>query len=551
MARQLRLVMAQLNLLAGDIAGNADRVLDTAKQAIAEHQADVVVYPELALTAYPPEDLLLRPALATRVDDALAKICEAALPAWLVIGFPLYEQGRLFNALAVIHGGGIQAIYRKQCLPNYQVFDERRYFSAGDAPCLVDIEGVKTAFTICEDIWEAGPTRQAAQAGAALMININASPFHLDKMERRLALLADRAASAAMPIVYVNQVGGQDELVFDGNSMIADASGEVQVCGPAFAEALIPVALNVEADAVTFANPLTATTALPGIESRCYQAMALGLRDYLRKNGFKKVLLGLSGGIDSALTLAVAVDALGAENVSAVMMPYDYTSPLSLQLAEQQATRLGVDYQIIAINDIYRAFESALAAEFAGMPPDLTEQNIQARCRGTLLMAISNKKGALVVTTGNKSELAVGYCTLYGDMVGAFSVLKDASKTLVYRLARYRNEVAAEAGETDIIPQGVIDRPPSAELAPDQRDDDNLPPYDRLDAIMAMYVEQDMSAEAIIRSGQDRDEVYRVLRLIDINEYKRRQAPIGVRLTERAFGRDRRYPLTHGWKIGD
>jgi NAD+ synthase (glutamine-hydrolysing) len=354
--------------------------------------------------------------------------------------------------------------------------------------------------------------------------------------------------------VYVNQVGGQDELVFDGNSMVVQPDGEVCIVGPAFEEALIPIQFDWPVQsAATFSAPTdyTRQACESSLEQRCYQAMVLGLRDYIRKNGFRDVVLGLSGGIDSALTLAVAADALGAEHVSAVMMPFSYTSDLSLQLASDQAARLGVHYQTIAINDIYSAFASALADDFSGLPVDLTEQNIQARCRGVLLMAISNKKGALVLTTGNKSEIAVGYCTLYGDMVGAFSVLKDASKTLVYKIARYCNAVAAQAGELPVIPQGVIDRPPSAELAPGQRDDDNLPPYDRLDAIISMYVEQDMSAQTIIDAGFASDEVQRVLRLIDINEYKRRQAPVGVRLTQRAFGRDRRYPITQGWRAGD
>lgn len=554
MTNQLTLVLAQINLLVGDIHGNCERILATARQAIQAHGADIIVYPELTLTAYPPEDLLLRPSLPGRIDAAMQQLCDAHLSAILVVGHPLFEDGHLYNALSVIADGKVLATYRKQCLPNYQVFDERRYFSEGNQACLLNIKGVPTAFTICEDLWQTTPTRQASQGGAVLMLNINASPFHTDKLEQRMDLLSRRALESGTAIVYVNQVGGQDELVFDGNSMVAQPDGEVRVVGPAFEEALIPIQFDWPVQsAATFSvpNDYTRQACDSPLEQRCYQAMVLGLRDYIRKNGFRNVVLGLSGGIDSALTLAVAADALGAEHVSAVMMPFSYTSDLSLQLASEQATRLGVHYQTIAINDIYAAFTSALADEFAGLPADLTEQNIQARCRGVLLMAISNKKGALVLTTGNKSEIAVGYCTLYGDMVGAFSVLKDVSKTLVYKIARYCNAVAAQTGGLPVIPQGVIDRPPSAELAPGQRDDDNLPPYDRLDAIISMYVEQDMSAQAIIDAGFAHDEVQRVLRLIDINEYKRRQAPVGVRLTQRAFGRDRRYPITQGWRAGD
>tara|TARA_R110002072_G_scaffold303107_2_gene493734 strand:- start:8780 stop:10444 length:1665 start_codon:yes stop_codon:yes gene_type:complete len=553
MISKLRLVLAQLNLRVGDVQGNTRRIIETAQQAIDEHHADIVVYPELTLTGYPPEDLLLRPSLADRIDKALRELCDAALPVYLVVGHPLPENDRLFNALSVIHRGEVLLTYRKQCLPNYQVFDERRYFASGDKACLLDIKGLRTAFTICEDLWEIAPTRQASQAGAGLLININASPFHTNKLEQRAALLANRSSESGTPIVYVNQVGGQDELVFDGNSMISNADGYVRIVGPAFKEALVAVTLDISTGVavpdMTSGQP-AATALAVSTEQRCYQAMVLGLRDYVAKNGFCDVLLGLSGGIDSALTLAVAVDALGADHVSAVMMPFSYTSDLSLKLASEQAQRLGVRYEVIAINEIYQAFAAALAGEFAGLPSDLTEQNIQARCRGVILMAISNKKGGLVLTTGNKSELAVGYCTLYGDMAGAFAVIKDASKTLVYQLARFRNQLAADNGEADCIPAGVIERAPSAELAPDQRDDDNLPPYDRLDPVMAMYVEQDMSAEDIIACGYGREEVLRVLRLIDLSEYKRRQAPIGVRLTERAFGRDRRYPITQSWTAG-
>ncbi len=549
MSSQLRVVMAQVNLLVGDIAGNTSRIAALTRQACEQHGADMVVFPELALTSYPPEDLLLRPALQERINKALEHLLQLGLPTTLVVGHPWREQGQLFNALSVIQDGKLIARYFKQDLPNYQVFDEQRYFAAGSQPCVANVNGVPVGFTICEDLWQGGPSRQAAEAGAALLVNINASPFSQHKLEQRCQLLAKRARDTGLAIMYVNLVGGQDELVFDGYSMLAQPDGSVHLVGSGFEEELVVV--DVEHEPGQAARVLADSQQpplLPSIEQRCYRAMVLGLRDYVRKNGFHSVILGLSGGIDSALTLVVAVDALGADKVSAVMMPFTYTSDLSIRLAQTQAERLKVAFSIMPIADSFNALMATLAPAFEGRPVDLTEQNIQARCRGVLLMALSNKTGALVLTTGNKSEVAVGYCTLYGDMAGAFGVLKDASKMLVYALARYRNQTAHLAGETDVIPQEVITRPPSAELAPGQRDDDNLPPYERLDQILERYVEQDQSADDIVAAGFDRDEVCRVLRLVDISEYKRRQSAPGVRLTERGFGRDRRYPITQGWK---
>jgi NAD+ synthase (glutamine-hydrolysing) len=549
MSSQLRVVMAQVNLLVGDIAGNTRRIAELTQQACSLHKADIVVFPELSLTSYPPEDLLLRPALQERVHKALTYIQQLKLPTTLVIGHPWQEQDQLFNALSVIQDGQLIGRYFKQNLPNYQVFDEQRYFVAGNSPCVVSIKGLPVGFTICEDLWQTQPSRQAVDAGAALLVNINASPFSQYKLEQRFDLLQRRAQEIGVAIVYVNLVGGQDELVFDGCSLVADHQGVVHQLGSGFAEELILADFTIQAgQAAQFLPANSPPQPTTTVEQRCYQAMVLGLRDYVQKNGFNSVILGLSGGIDSALTLAVAVDALGAERVSAVMMPYTYTSDLSVRLAREQAERLHVNFDIIPIADSFNAFMATLAPSFAGRPADLTEQNIQARCRGVILMALSNKTGALVLTTGNKSEIAVGYCTLYGDMAGAFSVLKDASKMLVYALARYRNQLAFAAGEAEIIPQDVITRPPSAELAPDQRDDDNLPPYERLDQILQRYVEQDQSADDIVAAGFDRNEVQRVLRLVDISEYKRRQSAPGVRLTERSFGRDRRYPITQGWK---
>ena len=551
MSQQLKIVMAQVNLLVGAIQANTDRVIQIARDAMEYHQADVVAFPELTLTSYPPEDLLLRPSIKHRVEKALQRIVDARLDIHLVVGYPLREDNKLYNALSVIRNGQLLATYRKQHLPNYQVFDERRYFNAGNQPCVIDIKGIPTGFTICEDMWQDGPTRQAREAGARLMININASPYHLNKVQERQELLEYRTEIGNMPIVYTNLVGGQDELVFDGASMVVDADGECRMLAPGFEEGLFAVKFELTGDtAEPLRLPHQLVTDQHSLEHDIYQALVLGVRDYVNKNGFKGVVIGLSGGIDSAVTLAVAVDALGSDRVRAVMMPFEYTAQISLDAAARQAAVLDVDYKVIPIADMYAAFMESLQEEFADLPADVSEQNIQARCRGVLLMAISNKKGLLVLTTGNKSEIAVGYSTLYGDMAGGFDVLKDVPKTMVYRLARYRNEGYGDSVQ-EIIPQIVIDRPPSAELAPDQVDEDNLPPYEILDQILELYVEHDQSAADIVAKGFDEDVVNRVLRLVDLNEYKRRQSPVGVRLTRRGFGRDRRYPITNGWEIGD
>lgn len=551
MARRLKIVMAQINLMVGAIQANTDRVLEVAREAADRHNADLVAFPELTLTSYPPEDLLLRPSIKNRIERALKRILDARLNVYLVIGYPLKEGDRLYNALSVVKNGQILATYRKQHLPNYQVFDERRYFEAGGQPCVIEINGVPTGFTICEDMWQDGPTRQAREAGARLMININASPYHLNKVRERMKLLESRSRIGDMPIVYTNLVGGQDELVFDGASLVVDAYGECKMQAPAFVEGLFPVELEISDN---LADPVRV---LPGqlnqqqsLEDEIYQALVLGVRDYVNKNNFKGVVIGLSGGIDSAVTLAVAVDALGCDRVGAVMLPFKYTAQISLDAAEQQARKMGVDYRVIPIAAMYDAFIESLQEEFAGLPVDVSEQNLQARCRGVVLMAISNKKGFLVLTTGNKSEIAVGYSTLYGDMAGGFDVLKDVPKTMVYRLAQFRNKNYG-AHPAEVIPQIVIDRPPSAELAPGQVDEDSLPPYEDLDQILEFYVEHDNSAADIVARGFDEDVVRRVLRLVDLNEYKRRQSPVGVRLTQRGFGRDRRYPITNGWEIGD
>ncbi|TLM74823.1 NAD+ synthase [Microbulbifer harenosus] len=539
----LQLVLAQINLLVGDIPGNTDQIVEVARRAHREHGADLVLFPELTLCGYPPEDLLFRPSMQKRIDTALAKLQQASLPCAVLVGYPRVIAGTVLNMAGLIQDGRLVAEYAKQKLPNYQVFDELRYFVPGDKPCVIDIKGIPTAITICEDIWHPEPVAQAERAGARLMLNINASPFHRGKAGERLALLARQAQAGNMPIVYVNTVGGQDELVFDGGSFAVDKNGELRARAPEFVESLLPVTVQADGDDVSLVqgNDAAPLEALASV----YQALVLGVRDYVNKNGFKGVVLGLSGGIDSALTLAIAVDALGPDRVEAVMMPFRYTSDLSKNDAADQAKRMGIHYRIISIEGIFDAAMKALESEFAGSARDTTEENLQARSRGMLLMAISNKKGFMVLTTGNKSELSVGYATLYGDMVGGYNALKDVPKILVYELSRYRNTVS------EVIPETVITREPSAELAPGQVDSDSLPPYEILDEILRQYIDCDHSAADIIAMGFDRETVMRVVRMVDRNEYKRRQAAVGVRISERGFGRDRRYPITNGWKAGE
>ena len=539
--KKLRVVMAQLDFLVGDIPGNTDLVIEATQRAAMENQADIVVFPELCLTGYPPEDLLLRPSLELRVFEALERLQNENLAPAVVIGAPLREGGLLYNAAVVIDGGAMTGRYFKRFPPNYQVFDEKRYFAEGRDVVTMDIRGVPVGITVCEDIWKDGPVEEAAAAGAKLILNLNASPYDIDKQARRKVLLERKSRENQVSIVYVNLVGGQDELVFDGGSMVFDHSGQITCEAPQFSHGLFPVDFLCEHHCQPVSQRLPAE---PSLEANVYNALVTGVRDYVNKNGFRSVVLGLSGGIDSAVTLAVAVDALGKDRVRAVMMPFRYTSSMSLEDAEAEAVALGVQYDVFSIEPMYDAFMASLAEPFEGTSPDTTEENLQARLRGVLLMSLSNKFGSLVLTTGNKSEMAVGYSTLYGDMAGGFDVLKDVPKTLVFRLATYRNTVSP------VIPERVITRPPSAELAPDQKDEDSLPGYDVLDQILNFYVERDFSADAIVAEGFERADVDRVIRLVDINEYKRRQAPIGVRITERGFGKDRRYPITNGWKSG-
>ncbi|MBK8509747.1 MAG: NAD+ synthase [Candidatus Competibacteraceae bacterium] len=539
-ATPFRVVMAQLDFLVGDIAGNADKIIASAVEARERWQADLIVFPELTLTGYPPEDLLLRPGFIAQIEPALQRLRAQIAGIAAVIGCPITTPEGLRNAAVIVEDGELRMSYYKQLLPNYSVFDEKRYFVAGTEPGVTEIKGVKVGVTICEDVWQPGPLAQAAKAGAQLLVNLNASPYHAGKGHQRLEVLRQRVEESRIPIVYVNLLGGQDELVFDGGSMVVGADGTLARRAPFFAAGLFPVDFQISADRLI--PVLDSVAAEPGAEEGIYQALVLGVRDYVQKNGFPGVVLGLSGGIDSALTLAIAVDALGAERVEAVLMPSRYTADMSNTDAELEAKALGVNYHLLPIEPAFQAFLQILQPLFAGLAADITEENIQARCRGVLLMAISNKTGKMVLTTGNKSETAVGYSTLYGDMAGGFAPIKDVLKTMVYRLAAWRNQ------QSPVIPQRVFDRPPSAELRPDQTDQDSLPPYEVLDAILQGYVEQDRSVEELIASGFERATVERVARLVIVNEYKRRQAAPGIRITPRAFGRDRRYPITSGFR---
>ena len=541
MAKTLCLVMGQINPLVGDVAGNVEKIIQSAEQAKAEHKADLIVFPELTLTGYPPEDLLLRPELLRRVEAGLMTLKQNIRGIAVVVGHPSGQADELYNTASVIIDGEYRANYYKQYLPNYSVFDEKRYFVKGDRPTVFEYKGVQFGLTICEDIWFTAPASQAADEGAEVLLNLNASPYRQGKCHSREVEVAQRVAETGLAIVYVNLVGGQDELVFDGGSFALSHNGQKVALAPVWQSALHPVQIAKERTGkVTVTGELTAK---PEELAMIYQGLVVGLRDYIKKNHFPSVVIGLSGGIDSALTLALAVDAIGAENVKTVMMPSQYTAQISLDDAKDMAGRLAVAHSEISIDSLFAEFKNSLADEFIGTNVDTSEENIQARCRGVLLMAISNKTGAMVLSTGNKSEMAVGYSTLYGDMAGGYSPLKDVYKTLVYRLAEYRNTLS------EVIPTRIITRPPSAELADDQSDQDSLPPYEVLDALLEQYIAQDLSYDEMVAIGGESEMVNKVIRLVDRNEYKRRQAPPGIRITERAFGRDRRYPITSGYAI--
>ena len=558
----VKVALAQLNPTVGDLPGNTRLLVDAARKAHAGG-AQLVVAPELALTGYPPEDLLLRPAFMQACAEALQALALALADCpglHLVVGHPHQFDGlgdlrsksialpRRFNAASVLVDGRVLGTYCKRELPNYQVFDERRYFASGrDAglpPLVFEVAGLRVGLLICEDAWFEEPAQAACAAGAQVLCVLNASPFHLDKAGEREQHMAARARICARPLLYAHLVGGQDEVVFDGASFALDAAGKVCARAPAFEEALLLVDMGADGAPSGEVHPV------PSLEAQAWAALVTGVRDYLGKNGFPGAIIGLSGGIDSALVLAVAVDALGADKVRAVMMPSPYTADISWIDARDMAQRLGVRYDEIAIQPMFDAFRASLAGQFAGLAEDTTEENLQARIRGTLLMALSNKSGSIVLTTGNKSEMATGYCTLYGDMAGGFAVIKDVAKTLVYQLAEWKNcqptrRADGKEGETGpVIPQRIITRPPSAELRPDQTDQDSLPPYEVLDAILMRYMEEDEGIEAIVAAGFARADVERVTRLVKLAEYKRRQSPVGIRITHRAFGRDWRYPIT-------
>ncbi len=534
--------MAQLNLVVGDVEGNTSRIIAAANQARDQSAADVVMLPELAVSGYPPEDLLFHSGLRSQVARSIERLKTEVRGITLIAGYPEYDGARIFNSAIVICDGAVLANHRKACLPNYRVFDEKRYFTPGTEPTVVELNGVRAGILVCEDVWDSGPARQARLAGAKVLLVINASPYEVNKQTQREQHIAHaRTRETGIPLVFVNLIGGQDELVFDGNSFVMDARGQVTMRAPAFTEGLYTVDLAQGADGTV--EPLRgAVVPLQGQEESVYGALVQGTRDYVDKHRFPGVVLGLSGGVDSALTLCIAVDALGAERVHSVSMPSRYTSQMSKEDAAQQAAWLKVKHSEISIEGMFEATLAALKDEFAGRPPDTAEENIQSRCRGVLLMGISNKTGRMLLTTGNKSEMAVGYATLYGDMAGGFAPIKDCSKLLVYRLAAWRNR------QSRVIPARVIERPPSAELRYDQKDTDSLPPYEVLDPILEAFIEEDLSVDQIAARGFDRKIVGRILDLVKRNEYKRRQAPPGVRVSGRAFGRDWRYPITSGYK---
>jgi NAD+ synthetase len=527
----LRIAIAQINSTVGDLEGNARRIADYAERARVAG-AHLMVTPELALAGYPPEDLLLRPDFyraGARVLEDLARRIEGIA---VVVGHPEQHQGDYYNAASLLRDGRIEATYRKHRLPNYEVFDEQRYFAAGYEPCVTEVRGVRCGINICADVWEPGAADAARQAGAELLLALNASPYHMNKQATRYEVLRDRIQATGLPVLYANLVGGQDELVFDGASFCLDADGKLTHQLPQFAEALGIV------DVVDGALRPGEVAESRALEAEVYDALTLGVRDYLGKNGFPGAIIGLSGGIDSALTLAIAVDALGAGKVRAVMMPSPYTAQISLDDARAMAQMLGVRYDEFPIEPAMKTFAAMLEQEFAGKSADTTEENLQARIRGMILMALSNKAGSIVLTTGNKSEMAVGYATLYGDMAGGFAVIKDLYKTLVYRLARYRNSISP------VIPERIITRAPSAELKPNQTDQDTLPPYEVLDAIIEAYMERDLSPREIVALGYAEADVRRTVGMLKRSEYKRRQAPVGIRVTKRGFGKDWRYPIT-------
>ncbi len=555
--KPINIVMVQDVFQVGDIKSNADKIIERSVEASLQG-ADLVVFPELALVGYPPEDLLFREGFLRQANSECLRIQQSLKEkigdTGVVFGLPLKcpvsssatasrPRAALYNAAVYLSHGEIAGSCYKQSLPNYSVFDEVRYFVPGDECTIINVKGHQIGLLICEDVWQQAIVAQSKQQGAEAIIVINASPFHINKHDERVTILQAHARQFDIPLLYLNMTGGQDELVFDGDSLVVNRRAELIARGELFEKDRLELLFDGK-DVHMVSEVSTETLLAPSGDAATYKALVTGVRDFVRQNGFSGVVIGLSGGVDSALTLAIAVDALGAENVEAVMMPSRYTADMSLQDAEAEAKLLGVDYDVIAIEDVFNQFLTTLAPAFKGTEPDTTEENIQARCRGLLLMAISNKKGRMVLTTGNKSEMAVGYATLYGDMCGGFAPIKDVCKTLVYQLCRYRNSLSA------VIPERVLTRPPSAELREDQCDQDSLPDYDVLDRILELSVEQDMPIDEIVAEGIDREDVMQVITLVQRNEHKRRQSAPGIRITRRAFGRDRRYPITSGYRRG-
>lgn len=539
----LKIAIAQINCTVGDLSGNARRIAAAAREA-KQQGADLLLTPELALCGYPPEDLLLRDDFYRAANATLLRLAAEVPDLPIIVGHPEHDGDDCYNAASLLQDGMVKANYRKHHLPNYEVFDEERYFSAGTEACIVEIKGVRCGINICADVWEEGAAEQAAEAGAEVLLVLNASPFHVGKQHLRYSVMRERVANMRIPAVYANLVGGQDELVFDGGSFALSAEGKLMCQLPSFVE---QVTLVEYAGGTLKAGEIAPRQS---DEAAAYSALVLGVRDYVGKNGFPGALLGLSGGIDSALTLCVAVDALGADKVRAVMMPSPYTAQMSLDDSREMIRILGVRYDEVAIAPVMETYAATLSPLFADLPKsqwDTTEENVQARARGMILMALSNRTGSIVLTTSNKSETAVGYATLYGDMAGGYAVIKDVMKTFVYRLSRYRNAVSEGQGKEPPIPENIIVRPPSAELKPGQTDQDSLPPYEILDAIIEAYMEHNQSPREIIARGYSEADVRRVVTLLKRNEYKRRQAAIGIRISQRGFGKDWRYPITSGY----
>ena len=543
MNEKISIVLAQIDLIVGDITGNTERILEYCERAKDESDADLIVFPELSISGYPPEDLLLHSGLKRRITEAMESIKRNVRGIAVLVGFPEYTQDHIFNSCVVYYNNKELIRYRKHALPNYSVFDEKRYFTSGDETAVFELHGTKIGINICEDIWYSQPACQAKLAGAELIVVINGSPYQKDGQNLRELTIKKRISEVKIPIIYLNLVGGQDELIFDGASFVMNVEGEVTYRAPAFEETIACIEFErIKENVIPISNSIESK--LEEIES-VYKALVKGTKDYILKHNFPGVVLGLSGGIDSALTLAIACDAIGNENVRAVMMPFKYTSTMSLEDAQLQSSILDIQYDILPIETLYDAANTLLVPIFGGADIDATEENIQSRARCILLMAISNKTGLMLLTTGNKSEMAVGYATLYGDMAGGFAPIKDCTKTMVKRLAEYRNSIS------QVIPQRVIDREPSAELRDNQQDSDSLPPYELLDPILEAFIEEDLSVMEIVKRGYDKILVTRILEMVKRNEYKRRQAPPGIRISNRAFGRDWRYPITSGYNFPD